>query len=202
MRVHTTIGLLAELDPSAWRVAWALLQDEDDGVRAAAALLCSSVLSDSTTARGHPECGHKVQLRVVTELARRAQSRPLLLRCMLQWVCNPQTPPAPLPGATLSHKPSRLFEREKVNDFEEPLTAALYAAQALQSAVDTLSPACVEEVAAWQRALQAVDVPPSTAAPFDLLARVAEESHRMWRDQVALGLRVAVFLMNTRDLSQ
>lgn len=195
-------GLLAALHPAAWHVAWSLLQDEDDDVREAAALLCGSVFPDASTgaAACEAECVHGVQLRVVQALARHARSKPALLRCMLRWLCDPEAAPPPPPSA---HKPSRLFEREKVNDYEEPCTAALTVYQALLPSRDQacLDAGCVEEVLAWRRALRALDTPLPATAPFDLLARVADEAPRTWQTTVAMGLRLgeALDLQCTED---
>lgn len=179
-------------------MAWSLLHDEDDNVRAAAARLCSLVAPESdiqatdATPR-HPECQHAVQERVALMLAKLARTHPALLRCMLRWVCEVEATPSQ-PAATPC-KLSRLFEREKVNDYEEPSTAAWCAARALATAAAMeLSPACMEELVTWQRSVEALHVASEDVGAFDLLARVAREVDRGWQCQVALAKQLSVVL--------
>lgn len=191
-----TTGLLQALDPAAWRVAWLLLQDEDYDVREQAADLCSRMAPEPDTPTGtHPECLHAVQERVVHMLAAHARSQTGLLRCMLLWVCNPEAAPSVEPAA---QKPSRLFEREKVNDYEEPLTAALCTARALNAIAGELSDACLEEVTLWQCAVQGCCSTETHdadgGAMFDLLTRVAQEPNRAWRCHIALAQHLGTVL--------
>ncbi len=179
---------------NAWQLAWQLLQDEDDDVRDATAAMCSRCCThpaeQNCKAEAMPACLEDVQKHVVGTLAQHACQQPALLEMLLHWICktddllheeggrptqsmtNQEERDDKQPATTAPSWVHRLFEQEKVNDFEEPLTAARLTAHALLDAAKH-SPfvhECSKVLGTWLRSLYAArDVRTATDNPSPLL---------------------------------
>lgn len=116
-------------------------------------------------------------------------------------------PPAP-PLTTADAAPSwvhRLFEQEKVNDFEEPLTAARLTAQALLTVTAGNAPTgeCAAVVAEWLRGLQKAQVLVATVDPTPercgrLVDLLSSEPLRQRVLQLQLAVQVGQALVGGR----